>query len=140
MKDALRPDLPILVVDDEEDVARTVVRTLRMNGYDNLNYLTDSRKVLESLEESSASLILLDITMPHIKGDVLLMEISTHYPYIPVIMATARDSIELVVDCMRKGAFDYINKPFSTDQLLTSVSDALEVRKQRLKDEAMRNV
>ena len=49
MKDALRPDLPILVVDDEEDVARTVVRTLRMNGYDNLNYLTDSRKVLESL-------------------------------------------------------------------------------------------
>lgn len=139
MKNVLRPDLPILIVDDEEDVARAVARTLQVNGYDNLQQLSDSRKVLENLKEKGASLVLLDITMPHITGDELLVEILANYPHLPVIMATARDSAELVVDCMRKGAYDYINKPLSTGRLLASVSGALELREVRRENEALRN-
>ncbi len=139
MKNALHPDLPILVVDDEHDVARAITRTLRINGYNNLNRLSDSREVLNTIEDAGASLVLLDITMPHIKGDELLNEISARYPYLPVIMATASDSIELVVNCMRKGAYDYIKKPLSSGRLLASISGALEVWELRRENEALRN-
>jgi len=139
VKDILRPDLPIFIVDDEEDVARTIEKTLLINGYNNFNRLSDSRQVLSQLEKTGASLVLLDITMPHIKGDELLMEISARYPKLPVIMATASDSTELVVDCMRKGAFDYINKPLSTGRLLASINGALEMWELRRENDALRN-
>ena len=139
MKDALRPDLPILIVDDEESVARTIARTLHVNGYNNLSQLSDSRKVMDTIEQTGASLVLLDITMPYIKGTELLMEISARYPYLPVIMATARESTELVVNCMRKGAYDYIKKPLSSGRLLSSVSGALEVWELRRENEALRS-
>lgn len=136
---ALQPDLPILIVDDEQDVTRALERTLRINGYNNLHSISDSREVLDTLEESNASLVLLDITMPFISGNELLEEIVARYPYLPVIMATARDSAELVVDCMRKGAYDYVSKPLSTNRLLASISGALEVRELRRENEALRN-
>ena len=136
---ALQPDLPILIVDDEQDVTRALERTLRINGYNNLLSISDSREVLDTLEESNASLVLLDITMPFISGNELLVEIVARYPHLPVIMATARDSTELLVDCMRKGAYDYINKPLSTNRLLASISGALEVWELRRENEALRN-
>ncbi len=139
MINASYPDLPILIVDDEPDVARTVAKTLSINGYNNLSCLSDSREVLDQLKETGASLVLLDITMPHIKGDDLLIEISARHPNLPVIMATARNSTELVVRCMRKGAYDYINKPLSTGRLLASVSGALELWELRRENEALRN-
>ncbi len=139
MKNALQPDLPILVVDDEHDVAKTIARTLDINGFNNLICLSDSRKVLDTLADTGASLVLLDITMPHIRGDKLLLEISARYPYLPVIMATASDSTELVVKCMRKGAYDYINKPLSTGRLLASIHGALEMRELRRENVALRN-
>ena len=139
MKNALRPDLPILIVDDEQDVAGAIARTLTANGYNNLNQVSDSRQVIDKIKEVGASLVLLDITMPHIKGTDLLMEISTRYPYLPIIMVTARDSTELVVDCMRKGAYDYITKPLSTGRLLSAVNGGLELRELRRENEALRN-
>jgi len=139
MNNALIPDLPILIVDDEQDVAIAIARTLRVNGYNNLIQLSDSREVIDKMKKSGASLVLLDITMPHIKGTELLVEISTRYPYLPVIMVTAMDSTELVVNCMRKGAYDYINKPLSTSRLLSSVSGGLEMWELRRENEALRN-
>ncbi len=139
MTHALQPDLPILVVDDEYDVARAIGKTLRLNGYNNLICISDSREVMDKLKANGASLILLDITMPHIKGDELLAEISASYPYLPVIMATANDSIELVVHCMRKGAYDFICKPLSTGRLLASIHGALELWELRRENEALRN-
>ncbi len=139
MIDSLHPDLPILIVDDEPDVVKTVARTLQINGYTNFICLSDSREVLQTIEEKGVSLVLLDITMPHKGGDELLVEISEKHPLLPVIMATARDSVELVVHCMKKGAYDYINKPLSTARLLTAIHGALELRVVRLENKALRN-
>jgi DNA-binding NtrC family response regulator len=136
---ALKPDLPILIVDDEQDVAHAIERTLRINGYNNLHPISDSREVLNTLEKSNASLVILDITMPFISGDKLLVEIVARYPCLPVIMATAMDSAELVVDCMRKGAYDYIGKPLSTNRLLASIGGALELWELRRENKALRN-
>ncbi|MBI5558832.1 MAG: sigma-54-dependent Fis family transcriptional regulator [Deltaproteobacteria bacterium] len=138
MKTVPHPDLPIVLVDDDEGVARAVARTLAANGYSNVVAVSDSRRVLSLLRESGASLMLLDITMPHLRGDELLLEIAANFPELPVIMATATDSIDTVVDCMKKGAFDYVTKPLSTGRLLASISGALAVRELRRENAALR--
>ena len=137
-KTAQNPDLPILLVDDDEDVGRAVARTLGLNGFNNLLALTDSREVLPLLNQQEVALVLLDLTMPHLRGDQLLEEIVGSFPHLPVIMATATDEIETVVDCMKKGAFDYVTKPFSTGRLLTAIRCALELRELRRENEALR--
>ncbi|MBU4263360.1 MAG: sigma-54 dependent transcriptional regulator [Proteobacteria bacterium] len=138
MSDLLQPDRPILLVDDDEDVSRAVARILTINGYNNVIAINDSRKVLSLLQEREASLVFLDITMPHMQGDELLQEIVSYYPHLPVIMATASESIDMVVGCMKKGAFDYITKPLSSGRLLACISGALEVRELRRENEALR--
>ena len=137
-KIAQNPDLPILLVDDDEDVGRAVSRTLRINGFNNLLSLTDSREVLPLLNQQGVALILLDLTMPHLRGDQLLEEIVSSFPSLPVIMATATDEIDTVVDCIKKGAFDYVTKPFSAGRLLTATRCALEMRELRRENEALR--
>jgi DNA-binding NtrC family response regulator len=138
MKELLNPDRPIVLVDDDKDVARAMIRALTTNGYNNVMAINDSRKVLAFLHERGASLVFLDITMPYMKGDELLQEIVSHYPHLPVIMATAAESVDMVVGCMKKGAFDYITKPLSTGRLLACISGALEVRELRRENEALR--
>jgi DNA-binding NtrC family response regulator len=135
---SLQPDLPIFVVDDEQDVAEAIERTLVINGYNNIFSLSDSREVINKLNQVGASLILLDITMPHLNGEELLEEITSFFPEVPIVMATARDSVEVVVKCMKKGAYDYIKKPLSTDRLLASISGALELRDLRRENKALR--
>lgn len=139
MNTTLHPDLPIIIVDDEVSVSRAVSRTLQTNGYNNLVCLSDSSEVVGQLQESDASMVLLDITMPHIQGDELLVDIVLRFPNLPVIMATARDSAEIVVDCMKKGAFDFITKPLGTRRLLAAISGALQVRELRRENEALRD-
>ena len=138
MKELLNPDRPIVLVDDDKDVAKAVARALTINGYNNVIAINDSRKVLPFLDERGASLVFLDITMPHMRGDELLQEIVSHYPHLPVIMATAAESVDMVVGCMKKGAFDYITKPLSTGRLLACINGALEVRELRRENEALR--
>lgn len=138
MSVSLQPDLPIFVVDDEQDVAEAIERTLVINGYNNIFSLSDSREVIKKLNQVGASLILLDITMPHLNGEELLEEITSSFPEIPIVMATARDSVEVVVKCMKKGAYDYIKKPLTTDRLLASISGALELRDLRRENKALR--
>ncbi|MBI4793872.1 MAG: sigma-54-dependent Fis family transcriptional regulator [Deltaproteobacteria bacterium] len=140
MENLLYPDQPIVLVDDDESVVRAVTRNLILNGYNNVIGITDSRQVLARLAEVEGSVMLLDITMPHVRGDDLLPEIVAQYPHLPVIMATATESIDIVVRCMKKGAFDYITKPLSTGRLLACISGALEVRELRRENEALRGM
>ncbi len=138
MDNALSPDLPIYLIDDDEGVLRAVERTLRLNGYNHLVALGDSRMVVDCLRGQPAALVLLDITMPHLSGDRLLEDIVAEFPGLPVIMATATDSVEMVVDCMKKGAFDYISKPLSTARLLVAINGALQMRDLRRENAALR--
>ncbi|MFZ5759763.1 MAG: sigma-54-dependent transcriptional regulator [Thermodesulfobacteriota bacterium] len=139
MENALQPDLPIIVVDDDENVARAIVRTLTINGYNNIIAEGDSNRVIDLLGEHGASLVLLDITMPKLRGDELLEQIVALFPQLPVIMATANDAVAMVVHCMKKGAFDYITKPLQGARLLASVGAALQVMELRRENEALRS-
>lgn len=121
------PDYPLLIVDDEENTLRSMRLVLKSEGYSNIVTENDSRKVLSRLSSDPlVSAILLDLSMPYLTGHELLEQIKTNYSHIPVIIVTGSNNLETAVDCMRKGAFDYIVKPVDKNRLLSSLRIALE--------------
>jgi two-component system, NtrC family, response regulator HydG len=117
----------VLVVDDEEQILNTSRLFLQSRGISDVITISDSREVLSLLAEKPIAVIVLDLNMPHISGVELLRKIVRDFPSIPVIMVTANDEIETVVECMKSGAFDYIVKPVDSARLASSVKKALDL-------------
>ncbi|MFO7559728.1 MAG: sigma-54 dependent transcriptional regulator [Desulfobacterales bacterium] len=124
MKENSRPDYPVLIVDDEESILLSVDTTLRMAGFENIITCQDSRQVMDLILAHHAEVILLDLNMPHISGQNLLMNITADFPDIPVIIVTGAADVDMAVHCIKKGAFDYLVKPVDAERLLTSVQQA----------------
>ncbi|UFS72195.1 response regulator [Geomonas sp. RF6] len=112
----------ILIVDDEPDIALILKLQLEDAGFDTL-WARDGVEALEALAAHPFSLIMLDIKMPRMDGMEVLDRIQGGE--IPVVMMTAHGSEDIAVDAMKKGAVDYISKPFSDDDLLQKVKRAL---------------
>jgi DNA-binding NtrC family response regulator len=118
----------ILLVDDEMEILEGCQRCLVTSGYPDVLTESDSRKVIELLSQQEVAVIVLDLRMPNLSGLELLPQIVSHYPQIPVIVATANNDIDSVVNCIKEGAFDYLVKPIEVKRLTTSVRKALEMR------------
>ncbi len=127
------PKNPILLIDDEVNLLNSFELTLLENGIDNTILCNDSRNVLKILDNNNISLILLDLSMPFIRGEKLLEEISSNLPEVQVIVVTGDTELETAVNCMKLGAFDYIVKPVEPNRLINVINKALEI--QRLKEE-----
>ncbi|MCB0751086.1 MAG: response regulator, partial [Ignavibacteriae bacterium] len=133
MSEVKHPKHPILLVDDEINLLNSFELTLLDNGIDNTILCNDSRNVLDILKNNKISLVLLDLSMPFIRGEELLKEIVPNYPEVQVIVVTGDTEIETAVNCMKLGAFDYIVKPVENNRFLNVINKALEI--QRLKNE-----
>jgi DNA-binding NtrC family response regulator len=120
------PLSPVLLVDDEEQFLHGGSFALRTSGISNVMKCNDSRKVMNLLREIPMSVIVLDLMMPFIDGDEILHEITQEFPHIPVIMHTAVNEVKRAVDCMKKGAYDYLTKPVEKARLVTCVKKAIE--------------
>jgi len=118
----------ILLVDDEEEILDSCRRCLVTSGYRDVLTVSDSRTVLELLSRQEVSIIVLDLRMPNLTGLDLLPQIISQFPQIPVIVATANNEVDTVVNCIKEGAFDYLVKPIEVKRLLTSVRKALQMR------------
>jgi DNA-binding NtrC family response regulator len=118
--------LPVLLIDDEPDFLRSASIILYSAGIKDIVKCEDSRKVLSLLSKQNFSLIVMDMAMPYLSGQDLLPQIVQEYPEIPVIIITALDKTELAVNCMKKGAFDYIVKPIESTRLITTIHNALK--------------
>ncbi|HBG05208.1 MAG: two-component system response regulator [Geobacteraceae bacterium GWC2_58_44] len=127
MKRNADPRKPVLLVDDEEHILTTCKLNLQISGITDVVTLSDSRKVLPLLADEPVAVMVLDLSMPHISGMELLSRVVRDYPHIPVIVVTANDEIETVVECMRLGAYDYLAKPVNSGRLVASVKKALEL-------------
>jgi two-component system, NtrC family, nitrogen regulation response regulator GlnG len=123
------PELPVLLVDDEESILSGEVKALRASGINNLLKLSDPREVMPLLEKNEVEAVLLDIRMPHIPGDELLLKIREKFPEIPVIIITASDEIELAVKCIKAGAFDYMVKAVEPGRLISGINKAIQFRR-----------
>jgi DNA-binding NtrC family response regulator len=116
----------VLVIDDDESLRRVVEYNLREDGYQVVT-AGDGRSGLERFQESNVELVLTDVRMPEMDGIEVLTRIKAMQPDLPVIVLTAHGTIDAAVEAMKVGAFDYLTKPFSRDQLKASVHKALEL-------------
>src|SRR5687768_12557047 len=120
--------LPVLLVDDEPQILRSASVLLRSSGIAHIVTLEDIRAVSPLLVEQDVGVMVLDLTMPYLSGQVLLEHMTADYPDIPVIVMTATNDLETAVQCMQAGAIDYLVKPVEANRLVASVRRALEVR------------
>lgn len=119
--------LPVLIVDDEKQILLSYSVMLRTAGIENVTTLSDSRKVMSLLAKEDVSLIVLDLKMPHISGTDLLDQIKHELPHISVIIVTANNDLEEAVNCMKRGASDYLVKPVEKNRFVSSIKTALEL-------------
>ena len=130
----------ILVIDDEKNYLLVLQTLLEDEGY-TVTAISDPETALAFLEESEVDAVVTDMKMPRVSGRQVLERVKKNWPYIPVLIMTAFGSIESAVEVMKYGAFDYITKPFSNDELLLSIHNAVELsrahRQYRLLQEVM---
>ncbi|GFO56775.1 hybrid sensor histidine kinase/response regulator [Geomonas sp. Red276] len=124
----------ILIVDDEADIALILKLQLEDAGYQTVR-ARDGVEALETLEKEAFSLILLDIKMPRMDGLEVLGRIGGEK--VPVVMMTAHGSEDIAVDAMKKGALDYISKPFETEDMLQKVKRAIAQDRTRKEKESL---
>jgi len=124
MKESSLPEYPVLIIDDEDSILLSMDTTLRMAGFENIITCQDSRQAMDLILAHHAEVVLLDLNMPHIGGQNLLMNIAADFPDIPVIIVTGASDIDTAVQCIKKGAFDYLVKPVDAERLITSVHQA----------------
>lgn len=131
MRAATYPALPILVVDDEASALDSGVHILAAAGMNNVISCQDSRDVMGILSDREVGVVLLDLAMPHVTGEELLPRFSEEHPEVPVIVVTGINQIEVAVECMKLGAFDYMVKPVEMNRLISGVRRAVELRELR---------
>ena len=130
----------ILVVDDEKNYLVVLEALLGSEGYEIVTAL-NAKSAIITAEDADLDLIITDMKMPGMTGMELLEKIKSMKPELPVIMMTAFGTIEMAVEAMRKGAYDYIQKPFENEQLKLTVKKALNnyrlIKENRLLTEAL---
>ena len=128
MKSSIYPELPIFLVDDEEQALNSFEIALRSANMNHFVRCQDSRDVMLALAAGEAEVMLLDLRMPHLSGEELLLLINSDFPEIPVIVITGANDVETAVKCMKNGAFDYMVKPVEKSRLVGGVKRAVERR------------
>ena len=134
------PDqVQILVIDDEQIMRDGCSRILSKNGWSVLT-AENGKKGLEEIQchPESIDVILLDLMMPGMSGMEVLDQVRTIDPNLLVIVITGYATVESAVEAMKKGAYDFIPKPFTPDQLRIVVKRALERRSLQKEAEFLR--
>jgi len=127
----------ILVVDDEKPIQRILSVVLADQGY-KVRAVGSGEEALRAAAETPPDLVLLDLKLPGIDGLETLKRLRASYPRLDVVMMTAFGTISSAVEAMRRGAFDYVTKPFDNDEILLLVNRALEIRQLSSEVEALR--
>lgn len=124
------PDAKILVVEDDPRMCESIRLLLSLNGYDAQTSINLS-SALELLKDSSCALVLLDLQLEDQSGFAVMDNLKERKLDTSVIIITGEHSEEKVITALKKGAIDYLNKPFEPDELLKSIKKALDLRKQQ---------
>jgi len=124
----------VLIVDDEQDIRELVAGILEDDNYETRT-ASDSDTALKEIEARMPTLLILDIWLQgsRLDGLEILDQVKSDHPDLPVIMISGHGNIETAVSAIKKGAYDFIEKPFKADELLLTVERAIETS--RLKRE-----
>jgi two-component system nitrogen regulation response regulator NtrX len=129
----------ILIVDDEDDIRLLISGVLEDEGYETRD-ASNAGQALEQIAARRPSLVILDIWLEdsRLDGMELLHLFRREHPNVPVVMISGHGSVETAVQAIKVGAYDYIEKPFKTDRLITIVSRAIEAARLRRENRELR--
>ena len=129
----------ILIVDDEHDIRQLITGVLEDEGFE-ARSASNSDKALEELQKRQPSVLLLDVWLEgsRLSGMDLLRHVRKRHADLPVLMISGHGSIETAVTAIRNGAYDFVEKPFTTDRLLLALSRAMEAFRLRRENAELR--
>ncbi|MBN2332588.1 MAG: sigma-54-dependent Fis family transcriptional regulator [Deltaproteobacteria bacterium] len=117
----------VLIVDDEAVIRRGLCRVMEGRGYQ-AEASESGFGAIEKLQKTPFNIVITDLKMPGMDGIEVLKAIKILQPDVPVIIITGYSTVDTAVDAMKNGAFDYISKPFTPEQMIEMVEKALEQR------------
>ncbi|MBT9536759.1 MAG: response regulator [Nitrospirae bacterium] len=115
----------VLIVDDDAELRSTLSEILKGAGY-HIDEASSGKEAIEKMASKDFDIALLDLMMPKMNGIETLTELKKITPKTKVIMITAFATVENAVDAIKKGASDYISKPFRIEELLTTIRRVIE--------------
>ena len=121
-------DVRILIVDDEETYRFMLATLLEAEGFVPTS-AGDGIQAMNAVQKQAFDIVLLDIKMPKVDGIEVLKFIKENFPDTEVIMLTGVGDVKIAVECMKSGAYDFLTKPYSSDELLATIERALDRRK-----------
>jgi len=116
----------VFIIDDDEDIRRSLTRLLDQVDL-NVVEFSNASDFLEAFDPASSGCLLLDIRMPGMSGTELQRRMLERDILLPIIFVTGHADVEMAVDCMKRGAFDFIEKPFRAQRLLDTIQRALSL-------------
>ncbi|HZA02308.1 MAG TPA: response regulator transcription factor, partial [Hyphomicrobiaceae bacterium] len=120
----MRPDQTVFVIDDEEAVRDSMRMMLERRGYE-VRAFASAEEFLEAFQSPSMGCVVCDVRLGGQSGLELQRELDRRNCALPVILITGHGDIEMAVAAVKRGAFDFIEKPFDDGRLYTSVAQAL---------------
>jgi len=117
----------ILVVDDDAALLKSLKKLLRLNDYI-VDTISNPTQVKSQMKKEQYQCVLLDVKMPGINGLDLLKIVLTEYPLIPAILISGQSNIQIAVEALKNGAYDFIEKPIEPDRLLVTIKNAIYQR------------
>lgn len=115
----------VLVIDDETAVRKALAEILEYEKYE-VEQASNGPEALEKIAKNTYDIVLCDIKMPQMDGIEVLEKIMSSHPDLPVIMITGHGSVETAVEALKKGAYDFIEKPIDLNRLIVAVRNASE--------------
>ena len=115
----------ILIIDDEKAIRKTLTEILSFEGY-KIDEAADGEEGLKCFKDKTYDVVLCDIKMPKLDGIEFLQKASEHNPDVPIIMISGHGNIETAVEAVKKGAYDFIQKPPDLNRLLITIRNAKE--------------
>ena len=127
----------VMLVDDEIEFVETLVKRLKKRDLD-VTSAGSGEDALVMLEKDPADVVVLDVKMPGMDGIDVLKKIKSRHPLVEVIMLTGHANVEVAIEGMELGAFDYLMKPMDIDELLYKIQDAHQ--KKTLQEAKIKNM
>lgn len=123
----------VLIVDDEKNMGLVIQAMLERAGFEVLCFF-DASEAAASIESEELDAVVTDLYMPGVGGMEILKHVKMHQPETPVVMITAFGTVESAVTALKRGAFDFITKPFDQSELIEVIEKACRTHRERLKE------
>lgn len=131
-------DQTVLFIDDEEHLRISASQTLELANID-VKCFSDASRALDLLGRSFPGIVISDIRMPGMDGLTLMQRALEIDPDLPIVLVTGHGDVPLAVESMRRGAYDFIEKPFATEHLIEVVRRAMDKRRLTLENRRLRS-